>query len=108
MTSWSSPRALAVPARKTLRGLQRLHKIDVIPSLSNSARSAKVVIPSAAKAPVVQSVMPMFAALVKKVAILAVVKGVLDVDLIVDSSCEVIGNAQNRSCVGKTGHTPQL
>jgi hypothetical protein len=50
----------------------------------------------------------MFAVSVKKVAILAAVKGMLDVDLIVDLSCKVILNAQNWSCVGKTGHTPHL
>ncbi len=55
-----------------------------------------------------QRVRPMFAALVKKVAILAAVKGMLDVDSVVDLSCEVIRNARNQKCVGKTGHTPQL
>jgi hypothetical protein len=50
----------------------------------------------------------MFAASVKKVAMLAAVKGMLDVNLIVGLSCEVIQNAQNFICVGKNGIIPHL
>jgi hypothetical protein len=61
--------------------LHRLQKIDSIPFLSNSARSAGVAIPLAANAVAEQGVRLMFAASVKNVTILAVVKGILGVYL---------------------------